>query len=101
MKSLTVKKAFKNCILIVLVFTATLSVLNGQSQQKLYIRGQLKDQQSLQPVAFATVAIRRAADSTFISGTASNADGEFSIESVSGGSYCIIISAIGYNLVRK
>jgi hypothetical protein len=101
MKSLTVKKAFKKCILVVLVVTATLSVLNGQSQQKLYIKGQLKDQQNLQAVAYATVAIRRVADSTLITGTASNADGEFSIESVPGGSYCIIISAIGYNLVRK
>jgi hypothetical protein len=101
MKLSVLNKVVKKWILQVFVIGTSLSALQGQGQQKQYIKGQLKDQQNLQAVAYATVALRRISDSTLITGTASNMDGEFSIESIPNGSYCIIISAIGYNLVTK
>lgn len=101
MKSIVVRKVVKKWILLVFVIATSLSALEGQGQQKQYIKGLLKDQQNLQAVAYATVALRRLSDSTLITGTSSNTDGEFSIESIPNGSYCIIISAIGYNLVTK
>jgi hypothetical protein len=96
MKFSEVKKVVKKWILLVFVIATSLSALRGQGQQNIYIKGQLKEQKSMQPVAFATVALRRTADSTLITGTASDIDGEFSIGPIPDGSYCIIISAIGY-----
>ena len=101
MRSLGVRKVVKKWILLVFVIATSLSASQGQGQQKQYIKGQLKDQQSMQAVAFATVALRRTSDSTLITGTASNIDGEFSLEPVANGRYCLIISAIGYNRVTK
>jgi len=82
MKSFLGKKEGKKAIILIFVTVLSLSVLNGQDQQKLNIKGQLKDQQNMQPVAFATVALRRLSDSTLITGTSSNLDGEFQIGSI-------------------
>ena len=95
------KKETKKCILLLFAFVAGLCVLQGQNQQKFYIKGQLKDKQNMQSMAFATVALRKTADSTLITGTASNIDGEFSLESIPKGNYCLIFSAIGYNRLVK
>jgi hypothetical protein len=88
-------------MLFIIAITTSLVVLQGQGQQKLTINGQLKDQQNMQAVAYATVALRKSSDSTFITGVASNPDGGFSLENIGRGSYTIIISAIGYNHVAK
>lgn len=101
MKPIFEKRETKKCILLLFAFVASLSVLQGQNQQKFYIKGQLKDKQNMQAMAFATVALRKTADSTLITGTASNMDGEFSLESISKGNYCLILSAIGYNRVVR
>jgi hypothetical protein len=101
MKSLSGKKIAKKLMLFIISIVISLSVLQGQGQQKLFIKGQLKDQQNMQVLAFATVALRRTSDSTFITGTASNIEGEFSIENIDKGSYCIVISALGYDHVAK
>jgi hypothetical protein len=101
MKSLLRKKEAKKLMFFVIAVAASLSLLQGQGQQKLSIRGLLKDQQNKQAVAFATVALRRSSDSTFITGAASGSDGEFSIDNIEKGSYCIIISAIGYEHASK
>ena len=101
MKLSEVKKVVKKWTLIVFVFATSLSALQAQEHNKYFIKGQLKDRQSQQAVAYATVALRGKSDSTLITGTASNIDGEFILESIPDGSYCLIISAIGYNLVRK
>ena len=101
MKSFLGKKAGKKCFLAIFAITTSLTLLNGQGQQKHSIKGQLKDQQTMQAMAYATVALRRISDSTLITGTASNPDGQFILASVSEGKYSLIISAIGYNRVTK
>src|SRR5664279_1871464 len=101
MKSIFEKRETKKGILLIFAFVASLCVLQGQIQQKFYIKGQLKDKQNMQAMAFATVALRKSSDSTLITGVSSNIDGEFSLESISKGNYCLIISAIGYNRVVK
>jgi hypothetical protein len=101
MKSFLGKKVCKKCILLIFAVATSLSLLQGQGQQKLHINGQLKEQKSMQPVAYATVAIRRMSDSTLITGTSSNVDGEFDIESIPAGKYCLIISAIEFDRVTK
>jgi outer membrane receptor protein involved in Fe transport len=101
MKSFSGSNSVKKCIMLIVVFAVSLVLLNAQGQKKLLITGQLKDQQNMQPVAYATVALRRTSDSTFITGAASNPDGEFSLEITGAGNYIILISAIGYNHVSK
>jgi hypothetical protein len=97
MKPIIGKRENKKCILLIFAFAASLCVMFGQNQQKFYIKGQLKDKQNMQAMAFATVALRRTSDSTLITGVSSNLDGEFNLVSVPAGNYCLIISAIGYN----
>jgi hypothetical protein len=101
MKSLLRKKDTKKLILLIIAITTSLVGIHGQGQQRLTIKGQLKDQQNLQTIPYATVALRRSSDSTFITGVASNPDGGFSLENISRGNYTILISAIGYNRVKK
>jgi hypothetical protein len=85
------------CIMLIFFIVSGTTLLPGQVPQKYYIKGQLKEQKSLQGVAFATIALRGSKDSTLITGTASNIAGEFNMESLISGKYCLIISAIGYN----
>jgi outer membrane receptor protein involved in Fe transport len=101
MKSFLRSDSVKKFIMLIVVFVSGLALLSAQGQKKLLITGQLKDQQNKQAVAYATVALRRTSDSTFITGAASNPDGEFSLEIIGAGSYSILISAIGYNHVSK
>jgi outer membrane receptor protein involved in Fe transport len=96
MKSIIKKNDIKKLTLLIFAITTGLVLTQGQGQPRLSIKGQLKDQQNMQAVAYATVALKRSLDSTFITGVASNADGEFSLENISKGNYCLIISAIGY-----
>lgn len=101
MKSLLRKNDTKKLMLLIFSITTGLLVLEGQGQQRLSIKGKLMDQGNMQAVAYATVALKRSSDSTFVTGVASNTDGEFNLENIGRGNYCIIISAIGYNHINK
>ncbi len=96
MESILGNKSGKKCFLLMLVIAVNLTALPGQEQPKQFIKGQLKEKQTMQAVGFATVALRRASDSTLITGTSTNIDGEFILEQIADGKYSIIISAIGY-----
>ncbi len=85
MKSFSGKKEDKKFILLIFAFAASLSLLQGQNQQKHSIKGQLKEKQSMQAMAYATVALRRLSDSALVTGTASNPDGGFILPAVPDG----------------
>ena len=76
-----------------------MNTLQAQGQKKYMISGHLKDQMTLQNMAYATVALKRTSDSTLITGTSSNDAGEFSLLSVPSGEYSLVVSAIGYDPV--
>ena len=101
MKSFSGNKEVKKCLMVLFTVATIFTALQGQDQQKQLIKGKLIDQLNNQPVAYATVALRRFSDSTLITGTATNQDGEFILESVAHGKYVLVISAIGYNSVSK
>lgn len=61
------------------------------------ITGIVIDSMSMEPVEFATVALRRSGFDQDIDGTISNADGSFVIGNLKPGTYDINISFIGYN----
>ena len=95
MKTFHLFKGIQKLIILSFIFAAGMS-LHAQAQQKYFIAGQLADQSSMKAVAWATVALLRLPDSTLLTGTASDEDGKFLLESVAGGSYRLLISAIGY-----
>ena len=101
MKSFLGNMEVKKCLILIFAVSTLFTAMQGQGQQKQFIKGQLKDQVNNQPVAYAIVALRRLSDSTLITGTATDQDGEFILESVANGKYSLIISAIGYNGVSK
>jgi hypothetical protein len=83
-------------IMLLIAFSTFIIVVYGQGQPKFTIKGQLTDQKSMQPVSFATVALRRSSDSVLTTGVASDLDGRFIIGPVNEDNYQLVISAIGY-----
>jgi len=86
------KKLF-NSVIIILVF---LSGLAGQENKSYVIRGRLLDSLSREPLMFATVAVRRQNDATFLIGVSAGLDGSFVAGPLGHGSYEFQISALGY-----
>ena len=60
------------------------------------ITGTLVDESSNDPLMFVNVGLIRAADTVYVSGTASNDKGFFKLEHVRTGQYILQITAIGY-----
>ncbi|MBE9481771.1 MAG: TonB-dependent receptor [Bacteroidetes bacterium] len=89
----------KKCILMVVAIVISLSTLHAQ--QKQFIKGVLIDKKSNQAVSYANVALYDATDSTLITGTISNFDGEFYMSPIVNGGYSLIISVMGYESVTK
>jgi hypothetical protein len=63
--------------------------------QGLYMSGQLADQNN-QPVPFANVILLRQADSSLVTGTTSDLDGNFKIENLQSGKFIIKVSYLGF-----
>jgi hypothetical protein len=84
---------FKNTIAIVLFFC--ILALEGIGQQA-SVSGVIHDAKSGQPVEFATVALLQVLDSALVSGAATNAEGEFSINKIQPGNYWLRVQFIGY-----
>ena len=80
-----------------LVFTFIfLSVITVQAQTQGSISGKLIDEETQEPVPLANVRVLQSTDSTFVTGKASDTEGNFNIP-VQNGSYILHISFIGYN----
>ena len=76
--------------------------LEVYSQQPQFtIKGKLVDETNSNPLEFATIAVKRVRDSTLVSGTITNATGEFRIENIPPGNYDVEIAFIGYERVNK
>lgn len=101
MKTNVWSRNLKKRIVLAVILFAGLGSVNGQYNIKLSVSGQIQDEKSRQPVPFANVAFFSTADSTLVTGTASNAAGGFEIALVSGGSYYLSVSAVGYEKVTK
>jgi hypothetical protein len=85
-----------------IIFSAVICTnITAQSHQKFSITGQLSDKAGTQPVAFATIALKRIADSMLITGVASDQEGKFRLEQVERGKYNLLISAIGYETLES
>lgn len=60
------------------------------------VRGMVYDYVSKQPIEFATIALFNAADSTLVSGTITDPDGNFNTTKIAEGNYYIQVSFMGY-----
>jgi hypothetical protein len=61
------------------------------------ITGKIVDQSSGQPVEYASIALYKAADSSLVTGTITDLEGNFKIEKVDTGNYYLKASFIGYS----
>ena len=61
------------------------------------LSGQVRDAATLQPMPYANVLLKRAADSTFVGGTITDEKGRFAIGGVRPASYIIQFSYLGYS----
>lgn len=60
------------------------------------IHGKVLDNQSQNPVEYATIALLRQIDSTIVTGTITGVDGTFTIQGVDSGFYNASVQSIGY-----
>lgn len=81
--------------------TASPGFSSEQQTKHGYIKGTLLDQAGSHPVSYATVALYRQADSSLITGSITNDQGEFRIGPLQGGDYFLAISFVGYQSVEK
>ena len=81
------------------LFTFLFLVMGGFAQSHLGIKGNLKDELSLNNLAGATVAIVKVKDSSVIEATSTDKEGNFSFENVHVGTYRILSTSLGYKKV--
>ena len=60
------------------------------------VRGMVIDQDSKQPIEFATIALFDAVDSTLVTGTITDTEGNFHATKIAEGSYYIKVNFLGY-----
>lgn len=82
----------KRAIILLATILLNINILLAQHT----ITGTLVDESSNDPLMFVNVGLIRAADTVYVSGTASNDKGFFKLEHVRTGQYILQITAIGY-----
>ncbi|MBN2521394.1 MAG: carboxypeptidase-like regulatory domain-containing protein, partial [Bacteroidales bacterium] len=87
-------KYLKNTIMLI-ILTCFMGVLNAQDYRQT-VKGKIIDKESHTPIEFATVSLT---NTTFISGTITNKNGDFKIENVPVGRVTLHISFVGYETI--
>lgn len=86
----------KRAIVLLSVLFFQINLLFSQN----IITGTLVDSTNNERLSFVNVGLMRAADSVFVSGAASDIDGNFKIEHVRSDKYIFFVSSIGYQSIR-
>lgn len=87
----------KRAILILFAILLNINIVVAQHT----ISGTLVDGKSNEKIVFANVGLIRAADTAYISGTASNDKGFFKFENIRNSQYILQVTAIGYENVKQ
>ncbi|MEM6722647.1 MAG: outer membrane beta-barrel family protein [Bacteroidota bacterium] len=82
-------------LFLAILFFSLFGMTSFSLAQTIQVSGQVVDQQSQEPIEFATIVLAQKSDDQVIGGTTSRADGTFSIETQSTNFY-VEISFIGY-----
>lgn len=64
------------------------------------VKGTIYDQRSKQPIEFATIALFSADDSTLVTGTITDDNGQFSASKIAEGNYYMTVRFVGYEEVH-
>src|SRR6267142_2470144 len=88
----TIIEIFKTLVLIIAGTSVTFAqTARGPAK----ISGSLSDENG-KPIAFSTVSLLKAADSTIVMGTLSNETGQFTFDHISSGRYVVKATVVGY-----
>lgn len=66
------------------------------AQNNVTISGTVKEKASQNSISFANVVLKTKLDSTFVTGTATNENGFFTLDNIKSGNYILEISSIGF-----
>jgi len=88
-------------LILISFFAITNQISFGQENKNYSVTGVLMDLKSKQPIEFASVAIFKIPDTTLITGTITNAKGEFVINKLTPGMYLLKSSFIGFKTFSK
>lgn len=87
------KNAHKCFVLSFLVLLSNLAA----AQTGGAVKGVITDQQSKQPVEYASIALLKGSDSSLVTGTVSKVNGMFRFDNVPSGKYLLKVAFIGYH----
>ena len=87
-------------MLFMLLFAAALCA-HAQEDERLTISGHLVDDVENEPVINATIQLFTLKDSTFVGGTMSDVQGNFSIVAPTNGAYRVKISYVSYETIQR
>ena len=95
-----------NRIITILVVLCALTTSKAFAQEEpdrsqLTISGNVQDTELKEPIIQATVQLFRANDSTFVGGTVTDRNGNFSVEAPSNGIYRLKISSVGLQTIER
>ncbi len=80
---------------LTIVFFSLFGTLGVQAQEEGILTGSLSDQKE-ETIPFATVAMMKLPDSTIVTGTTTDMDGSFQLDTPEKGNYLLRFSAIGF-----
>ena len=84
----------KACILFLVLI---ISVLSAYGQKNGSVRGLIYDTLSRQPVSSATIAVLEKKDSSLVTFTMSDQQGQFELKGIPNGEYRLLVSHISYH----
>ncbi len=88
-------------MLFMLLFAAALCAHAQEEDERLTISGHLVDDVENEPVINATIQLFTLKDSTFVGGTMSDVQGNFSIVAPTNGAYRVKISYVSYETIQR
>ena len=88
-------------MLFMLLFTVALCAHAQEEDERLTISGHLVDDVENEPVINATIQLFTLKDSTFVGGTMSDVQGNFSIVAPTNGAYRVKISYVSYETIQR
>ncbi len=90
---------FKIVFSSLLLLFSTFQIQAQQPNLKFTLKAKIVDASTQKPLEFATVALKKMRDSSLVSGTITNEQGEFKLEDIPPGGYSYEIAFIGYEKV--
>lgn len=90
---------FKIKLFLTVIFITTLLKINAQTS--VTISGSVKETTRKTVIPFANIILKTQKDTAFVSGTASDEDGRFSLTNIKSGNYILEISSLGFETKKQ